>query len=253
MSKKVYLRFLILLSGFIAMCNQLQAAELQFESGVEQNLLIELYTSQGCSSCPPAEEYLNTLKSKDDLWDKVIPMAFHVDYWDYIGWKDAYAHPSHTTRQQAYARANRMSTIYTPGFFANGSEWRRGFFNRRLPYSNSKSGVLSANIKDQEIVIKFKPYEPLDQALRFNIALLGMGLATEIEAGERSGRHTKHDFVVLAKSKSRNLTSKNKVYEWRTQLPENNTIKPSKYAVVVWVNKAITPAPLQAIGSYLPE
>lgn len=79
-------------------------------------VIVELFTSQGCSSCPPADAMLDELTDRDD----VIPLALHVDYWDYIGWKDSFAKPAHTERQRAYARAANTNTIYTPQFIVGG-------------------------------------------------------------------------------------------------------------------------------------
>ncbi|WP_085865526.1 DUF1223 domain-containing protein [Pseudooctadecabacter jejudonensis] len=79
-------------------------------ASAEGPVVIELYTSQGCSSCPPADALLHDLADRDD----VIPLALHVDYWDYIGWADSFADPRHTVRQQGYAAAAGHNTIYTP-------------------------------------------------------------------------------------------------------------------------------------------
>ncbi|WP_420586744.1 DUF1223 domain-containing protein [Ruegeria sp.] len=81
-------------------------------------VVIELFTSQGCSSCPPADAIMHELAERDD----VIGLALHVDYWDYIGWKDEYADPGHTTRQRAYARQGGRSMIYTPQMVVNGQQ-----------------------------------------------------------------------------------------------------------------------------------
>ncbi|SEW03342.1 hypothetical protein SAMN04488515_0744 [Cognatiyoonia koreensis] len=80
--------------------------------------VIELYTSQGCSSCPPADDMLKELASRDD----VIPLALHVDYWDYIGWVDDLANPAFTARQQAFAEAAGARTIYTPQMVIGGMD-----------------------------------------------------------------------------------------------------------------------------------
>lgn len=79
-------------------------------------VVVELYTSQGCSSCPPADKILHELAERED----VIALALHVDYWDYIGWKDPFADPSHAKRQRAYAREGQRRTIYTPEMIVNG-------------------------------------------------------------------------------------------------------------------------------------
>lgn len=82
-------------------------------------VVVELFTSQGCSSCPPADAMLTELAARDD----VIALALHVDYWDYIGWKDVFAQPAHTLRQQDYARATGDTTIYTPQFVVAGKDF----------------------------------------------------------------------------------------------------------------------------------
>ncbi len=87
-------------------------------AAAEAPVVVELYTSQGCSSCPPADAMLREMKDRED----VIAIALHVDYWDYIGWKDSFAHPGHTERQRGYARAAGESTIYTPQFVVGGAD-----------------------------------------------------------------------------------------------------------------------------------
>lgn len=82
----------------------------------EPVVVVELYTSQGCSSCPPADEFMALLA----VDDRVVPLALHVDYWDYIGWADSFAAPAYTKRQKAYARAADSRTIYTPQMIVGG-------------------------------------------------------------------------------------------------------------------------------------
>lgn len=84
----------------------------------ERPVVVELYTSQGCSSCPPADAVLAGLATRDD----VIPLALHVDYWDYIGWKDTFADPAHSRRQRAYAKVAGARTVYTPQMIVGGMD-----------------------------------------------------------------------------------------------------------------------------------
>ncbi|MGI9388800.1 MAG: DUF1223 domain-containing protein [Boseongicola sp.] len=84
----------------------------------EGPVVVELFTSQGCSSCPPADALLAEISERSD----VIALAFHVDYWDYIGWKDQFADPEHTVRQRGYSRAAGKRSIYTPQMIIGGKD-----------------------------------------------------------------------------------------------------------------------------------
>lgn len=103
-----------------------------YESADEQVSILELYTSHGCSSCPPADAWLSKLVDRPGLWDEFIPLAFHVDYWNDLGWPDRFASKTFTDRQREYARQGYLSSVYTPGFVLRGDEWR-GWFMRRSP------------------------------------------------------------------------------------------------------------------------
>ncbi len=87
-------------------------------TGAQTPVVVELFTSQGCAACPPADAFLAELARRDD----VIALALHVDYWDYIGWRDTFAQGAFTDRQKAYARAAGARTIYTPQMVVQGLE-----------------------------------------------------------------------------------------------------------------------------------
>ena len=186
MLKTVAIIYLLLTSSLIAE----PAEPLRFESGTKKNTLIELYTSEGCSSCPPAEEFLNNLRNKKELWKTWVPVAFHVNYWDYIGWKDRYATEEFGLRQSKYASLKHASTVYTPAFMVNGSGWRRGLFSRAIPVEKSSTGNLVVSIDGKSVQANYQP-------LKLNIAVLGMELTSQIERGENEGRTANHEFVVV--------------------------------------------------------
>src|SRR6266704_4673726 len=94
---------------FVAAVNA-QNTSLTFQSSGEQVALLELYTSEGCSSCPPAETWLSRLKESPGLWKDFVPVAFHVDYWDYLGWRDPWSSKTFIYRQHAYARERRSDS-----------------------------------------------------------------------------------------------------------------------------------------------
>lgn len=105
-------------------CSHLAMAEQIFQHQGQPPQLIELYTSEDCSSCPPADKYLATFLQHPQLWKAVVPLAFHVDYWDYLGWADPFAQQQFKERQYNYRRHNHISSVYTPGWIINGKEWR---------------------------------------------------------------------------------------------------------------------------------
>ena len=230
---------------YMILFNSLYAESLYLESGIQRNTLIELYTSEGCSSCPPAENYLNTLKNRNELWKKWIPVAFHVNYWDYIGWKDHYATEAFGQRQSRYASLKQASTVYTPAFMVNGSSWRRGLFSNSLPDEKSAAGNLIVSIKDNSIEARYKV--KTKSSLKLNVAVLGMDLISYIERGENAGRKAKHEFVVVGfnESVSDNLM-------WKIALPKLHYNKAKEYAVAIWVSELNNPTPLQVVGGELP-
>lgn len=232
---------------YILLLNLLHADTIYFESGIKRNTLIELYTSEGCSSCPPAEAYLNNLKNNNELWKKWIPVAFHVDYWDYIGWKDQYASKKFGQRQSLYASLKRASTVYTPAFRVNGSSWRPGFFSKSLPNNTSMVGNLEVTVNNKMVQANYKLINKTKFPLRLNVAVLGMNLISHIKRGENEGRIAKHEFVVVGFNsiESNNL-------EWNINLPELHYSKAKKYALAVWVSEVNNPTPLQVVGGLLP-
>ena len=113
----------ILLGCLLSM--SVQATEtITVESNGQKTAVVELYTSEGCSSCPPADQWLEALVETESDDIDVLALAFHVDYWDYIGWKDRFASPKYTSRQRQLGANNKQRTIYTPEFFVGGKETR---------------------------------------------------------------------------------------------------------------------------------
>jgi len=173
------------------------AAELHFASGDRQTVMIELYTSEGCSSCPPAEAYLNDYRDKSGLWKRYVPMAFHVDYWDDLGWKDRFSRREYSERQRRYAAVQHARTIYTPAFFVNGRRWRPDS-DDESEASTRTVGNLAVTLNGNDVTAVFEPKGSDPGPLTLHVAVLGMDLSTQIRAGENAGRRLDHEFVVLA-------------------------------------------------------
>ncbi|MFT7459919.1 MAG: hypothetical protein ACI909_002602 [Planctomycetota bacterium] len=241
---------------YIAMADEPGSASEQnqivsFESTQNQTALLELYTSEGCSSCPPADRWLSSLLDEDDLWLTFIPIALHVDYWDYIGWKDPFANADHSARQRQYAREQSLKTVYTPGFVYNGKEWRNWYVKRYLDFpKGDRPGVLKLKLDGQQANLEFTPTEFTRKKLKANLALLGFNLETDVRAGENRGKKLPHDFVVLGMNQADLKTDKNQ-YLSQLDIP-TSTIKTNRYAIVAWINDSDNQMPVQTVGGWLP-
>jgi hypothetical protein len=190
------------------------------------------------------------LKSDPQLWQSIVPLAFHVDYWNYLGWRDPFSDSKFSQRQRLYARKGYVNTVYTPGMFKNGREWRRWYSQRTVnaPAQN-RVGVLSATIEKGRIAASFDPVLSLDQPIVLNIALLGFDLSTQVPAGENRGKNLQHDFVVLTWKRTH---SKNAPYTWTVETDNFNNMSQAK-GIAFWLSKPDDPTPIQATGGWLTE
>jgi len=232
------------------MVNTIFANEVIFNSGEKKVNLIELYTSQGCSSCPVAEDWVNGLIKKQGVFKEFIPLAFHVTYWDFIGWKDIFGNKKNDIRQRDYAnRIWQKNSVYTPQFVINAKEYRRWFSNQSFPrFEETYGGNLNLKIKNKNLDITFNSKELNDDELFVNVAILGFDYTTNISAGENEGKDLDGDFVVLKHQKNLMKSNKNSLI-FNTTLP-NYKKDGRKKAVVVWLNKK-DGSILQATGGYL--
>lgn len=226
-------------------------ADVVLTSTAQRTALLELYTSEGCSSCPPADRWLGQFKTDPRVWRELVPVAFHVHYWDYLGWRDRFARKEYSARQERYAAVGGIRTVYTPGLILNGREWRGWFDRDALPSPTAETvGVLSAHIGDQLTSVTFSPATRRDEPLQINVAWLGFDLVTDVGAGENGNRRLEHDFVVLALHTlpaSPNHATR-AAYQWQL-----NTETPNAAAqgIAVWVSRIDDPTPLQAVGGWV--
>lgn len=224
-------------------------AKVHFESGPQKVALLELYTSEGCSSCPPAEAWLSRLKDDPGLWKNFVPLAFHVDYWNRLGWTDRYSSPQWTERQSRYAALWSSQSVYTPAFVLDGSEWRD--WSGTVPAPNEKrSGQLQAATEDgKRWTIEFQPAKGENGDWEAHLALLGNGISAKIGAGENSGRQLAHDFVVLSEV---NEVMKNKGDRATASLAIANPKESAPRAsLAIWVTRRGQLAPVQATGGWI--
>jgi hypothetical protein len=224
---------------FLCAALTLQAADRIFESGLQKVHLIELFTSQGCSSCPPAEAWMSKLKAEPQLWKDFVPIAFHVDYWDRLGWRDPFAAKEWTARQYQYSANWKSEGVYTPGFVLDGREW----MERRVPApSNDKPGVLKLSNVSDKVSAEFNPTNGGTKDVDLHIATLGFDLNTKVIAGENNGRNLRQDFVVLSLQSERMSDGKTQI-----ALPADSRAG----AIAAWITAPNQLEPIQAVGGWL--
>lgn len=182
-------------------------AQCSAQSGAHTAVLVELYTSEGCDSCPPADRWLSSLGAKGYAPDKVVPLALHVDYWDYIGWKDPYARREFTTRQRKQAELKRARIVYTPQVLLQGQDfrqWSSGEFadaveklNRQPP--RAQIGLVLNKMGRQSVDVSLSAtlLNPDDRKVAaVYLAAFENKLTSQVAAGENRGRTLPHDYVV---------------------------------------------------------
>ncbi len=174
-------------------------------SGATSPVVVELYTSEGCSSCPPADKWLSTLKGRPD----VLALAFHVNYWDRLGWPDRFASPEITARQHQLAQLAGSRQVYTPQVVAAGRDWRVW---PQLPQAAAARVGLTLSRDGDKVTAQVAALAgsspgPVTgagspQAISSNAQLGGYWAVledqhlTRVKAGENSGETLRHDHVV---------------------------------------------------------
>lgn len=168
-------------------------------SAAHRTALLELYTSEGCSSCPPADQWLASLPGQGLAPGKVVPLAFHVDYWDKLGWIDPFAQAAFTQRQRE--RNGRLGWVYTPQFMLDGEDFRPN--NRKLQTLLGRSPAtatlkLTLDMSDpRRWLTQLTADVPAPtEAHQVYVALYENNLVSHIQAGENARRSLRHDFVV---------------------------------------------------------
>ncbi len=219
-----------------------------------QPSLLELYTSEGCSSCPSAEAWLSRLKDSPKLWTDFVPVAFHVDYWNYLGWRDPWSREEFSDRQRAYARAWNAQNIYTPEFVLNGREWSHGFWQRSVPAAaEAGAGALKVSSDDAtHWQLSFVPAQNEKTTYEIHAALLVSGVSSDVKAGENAGRQLKHDFAAIAFTELQ-LVSHTNVFHGAFTLDGKPKDSEGRLALAVWITASGKTEPLQATGGWLAD
>ncbi|WP_346535330.1 DUF1223 domain-containing protein [Micromonospora sp. DPT] len=172
--------------------------------------VVELFTSQGCNSCPPAEELLTEIEREArQEGQPVYALGFHVDYWDDLGWPDPFADAAYTARQQAYARAFGSGGLYTPQMIVNGtvefvgSDRRRAATAIAAALTEAATTPIALSVTEaaggdgQRVVVDYRIERPPGQTV-LNVAVVERGLENDVPRGENAGRTLRQDNVVRA-------------------------------------------------------
>ncbi len=202
-------------------------------------VVVELYTSQGCSSCPPADAYLANFANDP----QVILLSLHVDYWDYIGWEDNFANPAFTTRQKAYARAINSRTIYTPQIVVGGTDRVEGFepstFEAYLARHAATPAPVSLTLgrTANTLTINASSGQPFADPARVDIVRYIPSETIAIERGENAGQSITYHNIV---------TSWQTLGEWSGQGPLTLTTEVAGSDPVVVIIQAAGPSAILA-------
>lgn len=247
-------RFAVLLIGVVSLVTALPVgAACRADSGPERAALVELYTSEGCSSCPPADRRLGELVRAGP---RVVPLALHVDYWDAIGWKDPFAQPAFARRQAWEVHANGHRTSFTPHFFVNGHEvldWRADLgdnLEHAVVPASARITVVAvpvgrSNLRlqvDGMVVDSGKSHGPLQL---FVVVTEGK-LSSQVDAGENRGARLDHDAVVRRWIGPIAVSGNSAVLDRVIDVPE---LPSGHVGVVAFIQDASSAEVLQAVGT----
>jgi hypothetical protein len=202
--------------------------------------VVELYTSEGCSSCPPADRWLSTLKGRSD----VLPLAFHVNYWDRLGWVDRYASPEATSRQYELARLAGQSGVYTPQVIAAGKDWRVW---PKLPAAKASAApALKLEREGDRVQLTIAATSnATSPKLAGYWAVTEDGHQSRVAAGENAGETLRHDHVVRL---YKPLPAFAAAQGQRAELAITRGVPEHPRRVVFVLTDATTQRPLQAVA-----
>jgi len=229
-------------------------AECAAKSTSRATPLVELYTSEGCSSCPPADLWFSTLRAQADA-GTVVPIAFHVDYWNNLGWKDAYSDARFTQRQRNFAHAAGARFVYTPQVVLAGRDfpdWRGGAAAKALEASRAQPAraelEIAGSATSPRVVATLAPGTRVED-LALVVAVTQDGVETKVKAGENRGETLRHDFVARDVQVERGWTSGAKPsIDTRMQFTPRPDWKADRMRVVAFVQDTRTGQVLQSLA-----
>jgi len=259
MKKSLLLVLFLLPLSVLAVDNTTKTATKIVKSPVNRVAFLELYTSEGCSSCPPADRFLSALKTADISDKQLIPVAFHVTYWDYIGWKDPFADKQYDQRQRELAHKSRKKSVYTPQFMLSGKDYRTyANFNEDVNKLTSQKATVDlelsaqilsgAGINEQlQLNLKTDISSSEIKEVGFYLVVIENNLVSEVKDGENDGKRLQHDYVVRQylgphfSKKSENLSEQEYTVELASQW------KRQDLSIIAFAENSHTGEVLQAV------
>jgi hypothetical protein len=234
-----------------------EAVQCVAQSGEGTTALVELYTSEGCSSCPPADRWLSGLGTRGYAPGRVVPLSLHVDYWDYIGWKDGFAKGEFSNRQRKLSQQQRLAFVYTPQVMLQGKDfraWGSDAFNQAVDRINAQPAKARLGLEIESLdknAIGVKVRADLDDNGPAKDAALYLAayenkLTSEVTAGENRGERLQHDYVVLEWVGPIEFTSGSSLTE-RRALPLLPKAIPGHSGVAAFIQNRRTSEVLQAL------
>ena len=183
------------------------ATECTATSGQHRVAMLELYTSEGCDSCPAADKWVSGLPARKFTVDRVLTLAFHVDYWNQLGWTDPFSQAVFSARQREHSKRRGVSFVVTPQLLLNGQDYRRGGvsddFDDRIRGINQSRAPAEIRLKVSragDVLVGALDVrvgaDAVNRRADVYLALYENNLVTAVGAGENRGRTLKHDYVV---------------------------------------------------------
>lgn len=210
--------------------------------------LVELFTSQGCSSCPPAEKWLNSLANHPGQFNQFVTIAFHVDYWDYLGWKDTFSQEKFSQRQRRYRQENQFQSVATPTIAVNGVPYFRWRKNEMPKLSKIKLPGMQIVREKSEIKITWKTNIKGD--LKVWYAPLSGHKKIKISKGENAGRTLRHHHSALALYEQK-MSYDKKNQQYVAKLAINDKLVGNAAGFAAWISSTKTQKPIVATGGKL--
>jgi len=254
---------LVRAGAFAAVCCgalQAEAGECRIESPAHRVTVVELYTSEGCSSCPPADRWFGGLAQQGISAQNAILLAYHVDYWNQLGWPDRFSRPQFSYRQRTVAARGGSGFIYTPQFTVDGRDFRGrysvGGLRGKLADINHEAGQarIRADIRSSASELRISGNVEIIGAngggnVQIWIAAFENGLSSQVVAGENAGARLNHDYVVRELAGPFPVaTGSGAMLDHRLKVsPDWN---PARTGIAIFVERADTGEVLQAAARY---